>query len=382
MYFVCFVSAYVFNGRGEAHLFFMAHDSTHKEIQAALAFFFPGCRLSGIKEHGSGHIHKTYRIISDAPRSSGRFLAQQFNHHVFKKPEKVASNIAVVHAHLAAKPLSTAILHPVSSPDEQFFYTSETGHLWRMFDFIEGGYSTERAESAQQAYSAGKAFGAFVADLSDLDAQLLAETIPGFHDSVKRWQLFEEVAASDPAGRVSDAMPLIAMLEQHHHLFFEVQSLPIPVRVIHNDAKLGNVLFEKSTSHILAVTDWDTIMPGYILADFGDLARSLLSPVEEDSPRYDKIQVQLPYFDQLCRGFLEDSAEILTSVEKEHLVLGAKWIILEQAMRFLSDYLSGDTYYPICYPEHNRTRATNQLRLFNAVLENEDTMRAMVRKYI
>ena len=158
--------------------------------------------------------------------------------------------------------------------------------------------------------------------------------------------------------------------------------MPTPVRITHNDAKLGNVLFEKTTGRILAVTDWDTIMPGCMLADFGDLARSLISPVEEDSPRYDKIQVQLPYFEELCRGFLEDTSNILTTVEKQHLVLGAKWIILEQALRFLDDYLSGDSYYPVCYTEHNKTRATNQLRLFQELLKNEAAMEAIVRKYV
>jgi thiamine kinase-like enzyme len=177
-------------------------------------------------------------------------------------------------------------------------------------------------------------------------------------------------------------MPLIEEVKRHHDIFFEVQSLPTPVRITHNDAKLGNVLFEKTTGRILAVTDWDTIMPGCILADFGDLARSLISPVEEDSPRYDKIQVQLPYFEELCRGFLEDTSNILTTVEKQHLVLGAKWIILEQALRFLDDYLSGDLYYPVCYPEHNKTRATNQLRLFQELLKNEAAMQAIVRKHV
>lgn len=251
-----------------------------------------------------------------------------------------------------------------------------------MFDFIEGGFSSERAESSQQAFLAGKAFGAFAASLSDLDPDLLTETLPDFHNSVKRWQHFEEVLASDPAGRISDAMPLIEEVERHHDIFFEVQALPTPVRITHNDAKLGNVLFEKTTGRILAVTDWDTIMPGCILADFGDLARSLISPVEEDSPRYNKIQVQLPYFEELCRGFLEDTSYILTTVEKEHLVLGAKWIILEQALRFLNDYLSGDLYYPVCYAEHNKTRATNQLRLFQELLKNEAAMQAIVRKHV
>lgn len=359
----------------------MAGNTTHQEIRAAIAFFFPGCTVSGIREHGSGHIHKTYRVITDAPRASGRFLAQQFNHHVFTSPEKVAANIALVHAHLSAQQPGTAILRPVPGPDEQFFYRSGSGLLWRLFDFIEGGYSTERAESAEQAYLAGKAFGAFATSLSDLDAGLLAETIPGFHDSVRRWRLFQQLVDADPAGRVSESAPLIADLERQHHLFFEVQSLPAPVRIVHNDAKLGNVLFDKKTHQILAVTDWDTIMPGCVLADFGDLARSLLSPVEEDSPRYDKIQVQLPYFEQLCRGFLEDSSVVLTAVEKEHLVTGAKWIILEQALRFLSDYLSGDVYYPVCYSEHNKTRAANQLRLFGEVLTHEADIHAIVRKY-
>jgi aminoglycoside phosphotransferase (APT) family kinase protein len=383
MYFVCFVPTDTFSKVGrEAHFFSMTHDTTYQDIQAVINHFLPGGTVQQFKEHGSGHIHKTYRVTTDVSRASSCFLVQQFNHHVFKSPETVASNIAKVHAHLAAKPLDTIILRPISSPDEHFFYASHSGSLWRMFDFIEGGYSTERAESAEQAFLAGKAFGAFAAALSDLDPNLLTETLPNFHNSVKRWQYFENVVAADPAGRVSQAMPLIEEVERHHDIFFEVLSLPTPVRVIHNDAKLGNVLFEKATGRILAVTDWDTIMPGCILADFGDLVRSLISPVEEDSPMYDKIQVQLPYFEELCRGFLEDTSDMLTTTEKEHLVLGAKWIILEQALRFLTDYLAGDLYYPVCYSEHNKTRATNQLHLFKELLKDEAAMQAIVQKHV
>lgn len=379
MYLVCFASAW---SRREAFFAIMVLGTIHEEIQAAVHYFLPGSKVLSLREHGSGHIHKTYRVNTDAQRASGIFLVQQFNQTVFQQPEQVAANIARVHAHLAVKSLDKAILNPVANPDRHFFYHSPAGHLWRMFDFISGGFSVERAASPQQAYLAGKAFGNFAALLSDLDPSLISETIPGFHDSVKRWLLLEPVIASDPAGRVSEMMPLIEEVNRYHGVFFEIRSLPIPLRVVHNDAKLGNVLFDKTTEQILAVTDWDTIMPGLILADFGDLARSLISPAAEDSAEYDAIQVRLPYFEALCKGFLEETAGMLTSMEKTHLVLGAQWIILEQALRFLCDYLAGDVYYPVQYPEHNKVRALNQMHLFRSVLAAENAMQAAVGKFV
>ncbi len=339
-------------------------------IHAAMAYFFPAVQILATTAYGAGHIHRTFMVQT----TKGRYILQQFNLKVFARPYEVAGNIGKVHDHLRATGWKHALLTPVYSSKGDPYFVDERGNYWRVFDLIEGGYSIEKAETPQHAYLAGRAFGTFVAALQSLDPQVLFETIPGFHDSAARWKKFEALLAADPAGRAGGAGEEMETLYRHHGIFFDIHALELPRRVVHNDAKIGNVLFACDSGEVLAVMDWDTVMPGLVLADFGDLARSVVAVVEEDDPRTELAVVRMSFFEALCRGFIEGGASTLLPIERENLVLGARWITLEQALRFLSDHLEGDRYYPVRYAGHNLVRARNQIALFHSMLRMEREM--------
>lgn len=345
-------------------------------MEEVLDAFFPGKEVVSCKPHGSGHIHRTYKV----EMTHGSFLLQQFNQAVFPDFSAVAQNIKALSAHLSLSESVTGLkaLIPVPNAAGGTFVDMAGGGLWRMFEFIQGGFSIEQAVTERHAFEAGKAFGRFASALQDFPVGKLKETIPGFHDSVARWRQFGLIRKKAALERLKKSDDAIQFLEVHHGIFEEIQSLALPIRAVHNDAKIGNVLFSASDGAILAVTDWDTVMPGLILADFGDLVRSIASPVSEDDPDLSKVTVRLSFFGALCDGFLEEAGAWLTTLEKKHLVSGARWIILEQGMRFLHDYLAGDTYYPVKYADHNLVRARNQFALFASILESGTAMEAKV----
>ncbi len=343
-------------------------DGLHCALEAAQVFL--GGVAIDVVPLGSGHIHRTYKISS----LGGSFLLQQFNTRVFDRPEQVMANIMKVHRHLYYEKGMQPVLTPVGLSSGEAFWTDTSGQLWRMFEFIEGGYVPEVVQTPQQAYLIGRAFGAFAEALADFDPTQLHEVIPGFHDSLARWHAFQQVLAKDPLGRAASAGEETDALQRQCHLFKTIAALGLPQRVTHNDAKAGNVLLRTDGSDFLAVVDWDTIMPGYVLADFGDLVRSIVSPVAEDDPRIEQVQVRLHFFEALCQGFLSEAHRIITPNEHRHLVLGAQWITIEQAMRFLLDYLAGDMYYAAQYEEHNLNRARNQLALAEAIQRHAEEM--------
>ncbi len=343
-----------------------------------LEAFFPNELLSEASLHGSGHIHQTYKVETIL----GTYLLQKFNRKVFPNFQRVADNIEALSEYLCEHESETGLkpLLPIATEEGNWFFESPDGDLWRAFEFIKGGISIEKAKTKKNAFQAGKAYGIFATALKDFPVENLQETIPGFHDSVARWQSFEKILAADPVKRAKSCMEFIDFMQLHYPLFYEIKELQLPVRAVHNDAKIGNVLFSKSGGGILAVTDWDTVMPGFILADFGDLVRSIVSPVAEDERDVSKVVVRLPFFKALCEGYLLETANWLQPVERTHLLHGARWIVLEQGMRFLHDFLEGDIYYPTSYPLHNLDRAINQIALYQAIMENKEEMEEIIRK--
>jgi len=347
-------------------------------MDSVLGAFFPKQQLLALSLYGSGHIHRTFRV----EMHGCRYLLQQFNRRVFPDYQRVADNIKVLSEYLLKQASKTGLqsLQPIPTVCGKWFFESDVGELWRAFHFIEGGVSIEKAETEESTYLAGKAYGIFATALKDFPVEYLQETITGFHDSVARWHSFETVLHKDPLNRAKDCAESIDFLRNHHPLFYEIQALRLPVRAVHNDAKIGNVLFSRTDGMILAVTDWDTVMPGYILADFGDLVRSIASPVAEDDSDISKVEVRLSFFRALCEGFLSQTGHWLQPVERAHLIDGARWIILEQGMRFLHDYLAGDVYYPTKYPGHNIDRARNQFALYRAIQAQKEAMDWIMRE--
>ena len=335
---------------------------------------FDAC--TGTTPVGAGNINDTYRV--DLLRDDGRpesWLLQRLNHRVFKDPEAVMRNIRAVAAHLERQTdFPLLIPAPVPTLKGEWLYCDEAGNYWRVFPFYENTFAPERLPEPAIAYEAARAYGAFLYSVRDFPAEQLAETIPGFHDTERRWLVFEDVLEKDPVQRKQLVQAEIETLFEARGVFSRVDQLKrngeLPRRVTHNDTKAGNVLIDVQTGRAVAVIDWDTIMPGTVLSDFGDMVRTFVPDCPEDSDSL--VHLRMDTLEMLCRGFLEKTAGFLTPVERQNLPFGALWIIGEQALRFLSDYLAGDPYYKIRYPEHNLVRARNQLALLRAVSENLD----------
>ncbi|MCB0533925.1 MAG: aminoglycoside phosphotransferase family protein, partial [Saprospiraceae bacterium] len=320
-----------------------------------------------IEPVGIGNINDTYKVAFTVDGAAQSWLLQRLNHQVFTDPDAVMENIRLVAGHLNSQAdFPLAVPSPLSGLDGKLLQRDAAGNYWRVFPFYENTYAPEQLPDAAIAFEAASAYGHFLGALQDCPAANLRETIPGFHDTGQRWDLFQEIARQDPVGRKASVSTEIEMLHGLKPVFDEVSSLKhsgaLPLRVVHNDTKAGNVLLDKSTEKAVAVIDWDTIMPGTVLSDFGDMVRSFTPDVVEDTAG--PVHLRKEVLDALMRGFLETTEDFLTSAERKHLMLGARWIVGEQALRFLTDYLAGDRYYKIRYPEHNLVRARNQLALF------------------
>ena len=331
--------------------------------------FFHMDRWIGASPIGSGNINDTFRIDFEVDSSLKSYILQRINHQVFRQPEAVMRNICQVTSHLKAHDFPFESPAPVAAIDGQFFHLALDGNYWRCFPFIPDSYAPEGQTDPATAYEAAKAYGAFARALQHFPAQALSESIPGFHDTDRRWEVFLQVLSDDPVGRVAGAANEIAAMLEAKPVFDRVSSMKksgeLPLRVTHNDTKAGNVLFSRHTHKALAVIDLDTVMPGTILSDFGDMVRTFVPDKFEDEPT--KVSLRHDMLAALMEGFLAETADFLIASEKENLLLGGAWITGEQALRFLSDWLAGDVYYKIQHPNHNLVRSRNQLEVFQAL---------------
>lgn len=322
---------------------------------------------------GQGNINDTYRVDYQKDNHPGSILLQRLNHQVFKKPEWVMENTVKVCTYLANQPdYPLQVPQPIPDRDGRYLVQDNQGNYWRAFPFIQNSYTPEGLVSPELAKEAASAYGAFARALRHFPADTLAETIPGFHDTDQRWQVFLEVVKKDPVSRVGGVKREVDALFRAKPLFDLISQLKrsgaLPLRVAHNDTKAGNVLFCKNTHKPLAVIDLDTVMPGTLLSDFGDMVRTFVPDLTEDATEEPAIRVEM--LQALLDGFLSQTGDFITPIERKHLLAGGAWIIGEQALRFLTDWIAGDVYYKIVYPEHNLVRARNQLQLFEAMGDN------------
>lgn len=338
--------------------------------------FYPEGKFRSCEPYGSGHIHETFLLIKSSEGHIQKYILQRFNSSVFREPEKVMNNIRKITSHLknlSGRNSDTLYLSMVPTLSNEYWHLDEMKNYWRCFDFIEGSYTIDRVEKNSQAYEAARIFGNFFLSLSDIDSNDLDITIPDFHNITKRLEALNQVINSGNEKRKSDAYKEITQVNQYNDLVKEyLFVLPeIPVRVTHNDTKINNVLFSSSSGKGLCVIDLDTVMPGTVLSDFGDMVRTFTNSGDEDEMDLRKVFFSPEIFKEMTVGFIEGVGGILKPVEKNNLILGGKLIIFMQAVRFLTDYLAGDTYYKIEYPEHNIVRTRNQLKLLDSFIEHE-----------
>lgn len=339
---------------------------------------------------GSGHIHDTYRIVTKGSTTPD-YILQRINNTIFRDVPNLQGNIELVTRHLRGKIIEI----PGSDPTRQCltliqtrngrpWHTDSSGDNWRMFVFIANHRSYDLVDSEPKAFEGGRAFGQFVAMLSDLPGDAVAETIPNFHNIEKRLVKFSETVAADPVGRVSgvagEIEEILKRAEEMKIILRLGSTGKIPLRITHNDTKFNNVLLDEDDK-ALCVIDLDTVMPGYVHYDFGDAIRTGACTAEEDTTDLASVALSLPLFRAYTHGFLSETKDILTEVEKEWLAFAPRLITYEQALRFLADYIDGDTYYKTKYPDHNLQRTRVQLNLLRSMETHADIMKDIVRRY-
>ena len=333
--------------------------------------------------HGNGHINDTYCVTCDQGGTRVRYVFQRINHNIFKNPPALMENIWRVTAHLgkkmAGKPEPTRrVLTLIPTNDGKDCYRDPDGNYWRVYIFIEKAQTFDAVESTGQAFEAAKAFGQFQQMLADLPAPRLHDTIPDFHHTPKRFAALENEIEADVANRAQFAKAEIEFALKHKALASLLLDAGLPERVTHNDTKLNNVMLDDTTGEGICVIDLDTVMPGLALYDFGDLVRTTTSPVKEDELDLTKVRMQFPMFEALVRGYLSSAGKLLTNEERKLLAFSGKLITLEIGIRFLTDYLSGDTYFRIHRERQNLDRCRTQFKLVESIEQQEERMERLV----
>lgn len=352
-----------------------------KLLHVCRAFRIPGDMIS-YKEIKVGIVNQTYKVTflkSDGMEKS--YMIQSINTYAFKQPELIMDNIDQITEHMRPKKAGRVALHFHHTAEGKTYHIDENG-FWRLFNFIESDTYNVTAD-LEIVRNAGEAFGEFQMLLADYDASRLAETIPGFHDTRKRYEKLWEDVEQDPCGRVADVREELDWLrvaeDRACRLIDMHKDGRIPLRVTHNDTKINNVLFDKVTKEPLVVIDLDTVMPGIVGNDFGDAIRFAANYVEEDCKNLEFVGVNMNVYTAFTEGFLKHTAKALTAEEIETLALSSFAITVELATRFLDDYILGDPYFHINYPDHNLARTRCQIALAKDMLVKMDEMERVVR---
>ncbi|MDO5732302.1 MAG: phosphotransferase [Eubacteriales bacterium] len=346
------------------------------------AFHFDPEACELIFDYGSGHINDTMKVHNH--RDGEFYILQRINTYVFKNPEAMMANILKVtdtlRAEHAAGRFAQATMDFLRTTDgEAYFVDAESGY-WRCYHLIGPALTYQKSEDLSSFKKSGEAFGAFMYSLRDFPSDELIETIPDFHNTPKRYQAFEEVLARDVHQRAVTCRAEIDFLKARqalcHELVDGLAAGRLPLRVTHNDTKLNNILFSCESGEALAIIDLDTVMPGLAAYDFGDSIRFGASTALEDERDLEKVHFSLPLFEAYADGYLSSLADELSIDELHSLAAGAKIITLETGMRFLTDYLDGDTYFKTDYPEHNLVRCRTQFKLVEEMEVKYSEMKA------
>ena len=341
-------------------------------------FFAIEGNVKEIKPLGNGLINDTLLVKTDGAND---YVLQRINNAIFQDVELLQHNIDCATAHIRKKGQMTLTFIPCKETGKT--YWTDGKEYWRVSIFIKNAFTYETV-NPEYSYYAGKAFGAFEAMLADIP-DTLGETIPDFHNMELRARQLHEAVKADKAGRMAepevkaileDLLPFEEEMCKAERLFREGK---LPKRICHCDTKVNNMLFD-ANGNILCVIDLDTLMPSFVFSDFGDFLRTAANTVAEDSPEVEKVDFRMDIFEAFAKGYLESAKVFLTPIEIENLPYAACLFPYMQAVRFFADYINGDTYYKIKYPEHNLVRTRNQVALFHAAMAKVPQMKEFIEK--
>ncbi len=334
------------------------------------------------ESYGNGHINDTFLVTMP------RYILQRINTSIFRNPEELMENIENVTGFLreklgeAGEDFERGTLQVVPAKDGGSFYKVDDDNVFRVYRFVEGTKSIENSKTPKDLYEAGVGFGHFQKLLADFPVEKLHETIQDFHHTPKRIEALREAIRQDRAGRAGSVQREIDFaLENASWADCVVKGMEagrIPVRVTHNDTKINNILFDRDTGKAVCVIDLDTVMPGSMLYDFGDALRIGGSSAAEDETDLDKVWFEEGAFEAFAKGYLSEMRETLTEAEMALLPLSVKLMTYECGIRFLTDYLNGDTYFKIHREHHNLDRARNQFKLVADIGNKEARLAQLV----
>lgn len=365
---------------------------TSRNLEDALYAFGFGNQCSYVKPFGEGHINETYAVYM--PTETGdefAYILQRVNNNVFKDPAGVMENIFGVTEYLrnvireeGGDP-DRETLSCIKTKDGCTFFEDSEEQPWRCYNYIPNSVCYQLVEEPEQFYQSGNSFGHFLKQLGNYPAASLNETIPDFHNTVKRFANFQRAVKRDIKNRAITCRQEIKFALDREAdcavLVKQQEEGKLPLRVTHNDTKLNNILFDAETGRGLCIIDLDTIMPGLAANDFGDSIRFGAATAEEDERNLDLMHFDISLYELYVKGYLEATEGVLTPEEIESLPWGARLMTLECGMRFLTDYLEGDTYFKTAYPEHNLVRARTQFRLVDEMEQQFERMQEIVRQY-
>ncbi len=351
--------------------------------------FMLGSEAVSHKECKTGHINSTYFVTAG---NGEKFVLQKINNNVFKRPNEVMENILGVTEFLKKKITAAGgdpareTLTVIFTKDGKTSYLDEEGETWRMYNFIKDAKTEDSASSPEMFELVGEAFGNFQMMLADYNAETLYETIPNFHNTKKRFETFLASLEKNASGRADQCKAEIEFLkareEKCSEIVNKIERGILPLRVTHNDTKLNNIMLDAESSKPLAVIDLDTVMPGSVLYDFGDAIRFGASSAAEDETDLEKVYVKVDMFDSFAKGFIRGLGGKLSEEEIRMLPVGAYVITLETGMRFLTDFIDGDTYFRTEYPNHNLDRARNQFKLVSDMEAKEEELSSICENYM
>ena len=334
----------------------------------------------------NGNINTTYDVTVTSDGVDKRYVFQKLNIFVFKSPKKIMQNIEKITSHISDKLESKGmsrdcVMHFAHTASGKNYFMDEQG-FWRISEYVPNSVTFNSCDDLDVLRSAGKAFGEFQTMLSDFDATSLYETIPNFHNTRSRIAVFMRHVNEDPCGRVDEVTEEIEKIKSFKALAVRlnelVDSQELPLRVTHNDTKINNVLFDKTTGEAKTVIDLDTVMPGLVAHDFGDAVRFAANTAAEDEPDLSKVSLDIDRFRAFAEGFIPEISSTLTPIEIKTMALGALTMTVELAVRFLDDYIQGDQYFKTLYRGHNLVRARCQLHLAEDMLENMGEMNKII----
>jgi thiamine kinase-like enzyme len=331
---------------------------------------------------GKGNINSTFGL-SKTNASEPTYILQKINTSIFTEPQKIAHNWRLASSFIQSENPAYQMIHFIQTIDHQDYYTDENAKVWRLTPFVPDSKTLEIVSSPEEAYLTAFMFGQFASSLSKADATQYQSVLPDFHNLMYRVKQFQESVKSASQNRLDESHDLLAQMSEFDSIVSEYDTIfkqnLLPLRIFHHDAKIGNILFSKTTGKPMGIIDFDTLMPGTVISDIGDMLRTLTSSASEDETDISRIDFREDFVAAILQAYRKAMADVLTAEESSKLYFAGLVLVYMQAIRFLADFLNNDIYYQIRYPGHNLMRAKNQFQLLHLMMDKRSEIE---RKYL